>query len=244
MWKGETIVRPERGGEVIVVKPSARGAGHFLLVGLVLFATILSSGCSFIREERQPYTTKRDKTAKGAGIGAAAGAVAAILDGEKEADEILAGAAIGAAMGAGVGVYMDRQEEKLARIPGTTVERVGDNLLLVRFDSEILFDVDSALLGAAGRETIRQVADVLIEFPKTAAVVQGHTDATGSEVHNQRLSERRADAVRALLISEGVDASRLTAVGYGEGYPAADNDTASGRQLNRRVDILLKAKAK
>ncbi len=210
---------------------------------LVLAASVLA-GCSFIRDERQPYTTKRDKTAKGAGIGAAAGAAAAVLHGEREADEILAGAAIGAAVGAGVGVYMDRQEEKLARIPGTYVERVGDNLLLVRFDSEILFEVDSALLDASGRGTLDQVADVLIEYPKTAAVVQGHTDSSGSEQHNQQLSERRADAVRAVLIGSGVDDDRLTAVGYGEGFPVADNDSASGRQRNRRVDILLKAKAR
>jgi hypothetical protein len=72
-------------------------------------------------------STKRDKTAKGAGIGAAAGAAAAILTGKREADEILAGAAIGAGIGAGAGAYMDAQEEKIARIPGTHVERVSED---------------------------------------------------------------------------------------------------------------------
>jgi outer membrane protein OmpA-like peptidoglycan-associated protein len=190
-----------------------------------------------------PYATRRDKTKKGAGIGAAAGAAGAIVKGEREADEILAGAAIGAAAGAGVGAYMDRQEERLARIPGTTVERVSDGVLLVRFDSDVLFDVDSAIVKPAYRSTVDEVGDVLLDYPKTAVVVQGHTDSTGSEQHNQELSERRAEAIQNLLIGVGVDQQRLTAVGYGEGYPVAGNDAASGRRQNRRVEILLKARA-
>jgi outer membrane protein OmpA-like peptidoglycan-associated protein len=138
---------------------------------------------------------------------------------------------------------MDRQEERLARIPGTTVERVGDNVLLVRFDSDVLFDVDSAVVKPGQRAIVDEVGDVLIEYPKTAVVVQGHTDSTGTEEHNQELSERRAGAIRNLLIGLGVDDRRLVAVGYGEGYPVADNDRAAGRQQNRRVEILLKAKA-
>ncbi|HVS16922.1 MAG TPA: OmpA family protein [Thermoanaerobaculia bacterium] len=201
-------------------------------------------GCAAVRQEREPYTTDRDKLKKGAVVGAAAGAAAAILKGEDEADEILAGAGIGAVIGAGVGLYMDRQEEKLARIPGTSVERVGPSTLLIHFDSDILFDTDSAILDSAGRVTVSEVASVLLEFPKTAVVVQGHTDSTGSEIHNQALSERRAQAVEGLLVARGIDRQRLTAVGYGEGYPAADNDTESGRQRNRRVDVLVKAKAR
>jgi outer membrane protein OmpA-like peptidoglycan-associated protein len=72
-------------------------------------------------------------------------------------------------------------------------------------------------------------------------IVQGHTDATGSEEHNLRLSERRAGAVRGVLVSRGVLASRVSTVGFGEGDPVADNDTARGRQRNRRVDIVLRA---
>ncbi|MDX1642719.1 MAG: OmpA family protein [Thermoanaerobaculia bacterium] len=201
----------------------------------------LGTACASVTD---PYATERDKTAKGAGIGAVGGAAAAILLGEREADEILAGAAIGAAIGGGVGAYMDRQEEKLARIPGTTVERLGDNLLLVRFGSNVLFDVDSAIVKSSGQASLDRVASVLTEYPKTAVIVQGHTDSTGSEQHNQDLSERRAASVEAHLIGRGVDPGRITAVGYGEGHPVATNETETGRQLNRRVDILLKAKVK
>lgn len=208
------------------------------LVAPLLVAACASTGVG------QPRTTKRDKTAKGAGAGAAAGAVGAILLGKREADEILAGAAIGAVVGAGVGVYMDAQEEKLARIPGTSVERVGEDTLLIHFDSDLLFDVDSAALSAASRSTLRDVAAVLLEYDKTAVVIQGHTDSTGEEAHNQELSERRATAVRNDLISRGLDPARMVAVGYGETEPVADNSTASGRQLNRRVDVMLRAKAR
>jgi outer membrane protein OmpA-like peptidoglycan-associated protein len=114
----------------------------------------------------------------------------------------------------------------------------------VHFDSDILFDVDSAILDSSGRTTVSRVAEVLLEYPKTAVVVQGHTDSSGAEQHNQELSERRAESVRGLLIARGVDNSRLSAVGYGEGYPTADNRSDYGRQLNRRVDVLIKAKAR
>lgn len=191
-----------------------------------------------------PYETRRDKTGKGAAIGAAVGAAAAILDGKSEADEILAGAAIGGAVGAGVGIYMDAQEEKIARIPGTTVERVGPQTLLVHFDADLLFEIDSARLDTASRDALAAMARVLLEYPKTAAIVQGHTDSSGSEEHNQGLSERRAGSVRGFLIDRGVDPNRLVAVGYGETAPRASNDEEAGRRLNRRVDVMLRARAR
>ena len=190
------------------------------------------------------YTTERDKTAKGAGIGAAAGAAIALLRGKRQADDILAGAAIGAVIGGGVGAYMDHQEEKLTRIPGTSVEKIGDNTLLVRFNSDVLFATDSSQVDPTGQATLDSVARVFVEYDKTAVIVQGHTDSTGTEAYNQSLSERRADAVRNHLIARGVAAARIAAIGYGESYPVARNDTAAGRQMNRRVDILLKANAR
>jgi outer membrane protein OmpA-like peptidoglycan-associated protein len=214
------------------------------LTGTLLLPLLLATGCATVQAEREPRTTARDRTVKGAGAGAAAGAVGAILMGKREADEILAGAAIGAVVGGGVGAYMDAQQEKLARIPGTTVERVGEDTLLVHFDSDILFPVDSAVMTAGSRGTVDEVAAVIAEYPKTAVVVQGHTDSSGSEEHNQALSERRATAVRNHLIGRGIDAARVVAVGYGEGEPVASNDTAAGRARNRRVDVLLKAKAR
>jgi outer membrane protein OmpA-like peptidoglycan-associated protein len=211
-------------------------------LALGLAGTLLASCAAW--QARDPYETRRDKTVKGAGIGAAAGAAGAILKGEREADEILAGAAIGAVVGGGIGAYMDHQEERLTRIPGTTVERVSEDVILIHFESDVLFQVDSAVLDAGAQGTLSQVAQVLHDYPKTAVVVQGHTDSTGSEEHNQALSERRAQAVYNFLVGRGVDAGRMTAVGYGESLPVASNGTDFGRQQNRRVDMLLKAKAR
>lgn len=214
-----------------------------LITGLALLLLAgLISGCATTGTSGR--TTSRDKTGKGAAIGAGIGAVLGALLGEGEADEILAGAAIGAGIGAGVGAYMDHQEEKLARIPGTTVERVGKNMLLIHFDSDILFEIDSASLVGASTSTLDQVAVVLTDYPKTAVVVQGHTDSTGTEEHNQGLSERRAGSVQNYLLGQGLDTARMVALGYGEGQPRDTNDTAEGRKRNRRVNILLKARAR
>jgi outer membrane protein OmpA-like peptidoglycan-associated protein len=215
----------------------AQKAATGVALVLVLVTTV---GCASFGGN---YETRRDKTMKGAGYGAAAGAAAAILKGEREADEILAGAAIGAGIGAGVGLYMDKQEERFARIPGTTVERVSADTLLVRFESNILFAIDSALVSDGGKATLDEASSILNDFPKTAVVVQGHTDSTGTEEHNQDLSERRANAVSNYLVSRAVDDMRLSTLGMGEGYPVASNDTEDGRRRNRRVEILLKAKA-
>jgi len=212
------------------------------ILGLTL-CVALFAGCPALIEQ-SGGTTRRDKTKKGAAIGAAAGAVLGAVLGEGEADEILAGAAIGAGIGAGVGVYMDRQEEKLARIPGTSVERVADNMLLVHFESDILFEVDSASLSSGSLNSLDQASGVFAEYPKTAIICQGHTDSTGSDSHNQDLSERRARSVANYLISQGVDGVRIASMGYGENEPVADNATTAGRSRNRRVDLLLKAKAK
>ncbi len=211
---------------------------------LVVVATIGSlTGCAALMGEEE-RTTSRDKTRKGAMIGAASGAVLGAVIGEGELDAVLAGAAIGAGVGAGVGAYMDHQEEKLAHIPGTTVERVSDDTLLVHFASDVLFEVGSWTLTGESRSTLNQAASVFLDFPKTAIIAQGHTDSTGSESFNQNLSERRASAVRSYLVASGVDNSRIVALGYGESQPVSSNNTDDGRKMNRRVDLLLKAKAK
>ena len=211
----------------------------------IVAAAALASGCAMFKSDTgTERTTARDKTKKGAIIGAASGAVIGAVVGEKEADEILAGAVIGAGIGAGVGAYMDKQEEKLARIPGTTVERAGEDVLLVHFQSDLLFNVDSAVLQSGARASLDDAAAVFLEYPKTAIIAQGHTDSTGTEEHNQALSERRAGAVENYLVGRGVEGGRIAAIGYGEGEPVADNSTDSGRRQNRRVDLLLKAKAK
>jgi outer membrane protein OmpA-like peptidoglycan-associated protein len=209
-----------------------------LIWGITLL--VLLTGCT---QSATTRATRRDKTLKGAGIGALSGAALSVAMGNRKADQILTGTAIGAGIGAGVGAYMDAQEEKLARIPGTTVERVSKDTLLVHFDSDILFATDSATLAWAPRMNLEKVAGVIKEYKKTAVVIQGHTDSTGTEAHNQDLSERRAGSVKSFFVTHGVNQARLAATGFGEGAPVASNATNDGRRQNRRVNILLKTKA-
>jgi outer membrane protein OmpA-like peptidoglycan-associated protein len=138
---------------------------------------------------------------------------------------------------------LDAQQESLAQIPGSTVDRVDAETLLVHLDSDTLFAPDSATLDTGGRTALAAAAGIINDGHTTAVVVQGHTDSVGTGEHNRALSERRARAVAGYLIGHGVDPARVTSVGLGETQPLASNATAPGRRQNRRVDILLKAAA-
>jgi outer membrane protein OmpA-like peptidoglycan-associated protein len=104
---------------------------------------------------------------------------------------------------------------------------------------DVLFDTDKSLLKAGGMRNVEKLAGFFKQYPQRKALVEGFTDSTGSEGHNQELSGQRADAVRSALVDMGVDSTRISTHGYGEAYPVAGNDSSSGRQLNRRVEIVL-----
>ena len=110
--------------------------------------------------------------------------------------------------------------------------------LVVTID-DVLFEVDRAELKPGARRQLSQLAQALREYPDTAVAIEGHTDSTGSDRYNQDLSERRAAAVRSYLASEGVSQQRLDTLGLGEHQPVASNDTAAGRQQNRRVEVII-----
>jgi outer membrane protein OmpA-like peptidoglycan-associated protein len=204
------------------------------LIVLVSFA-ILLNGCS------------ASNTLKGGAIGAAAGgAVGAIIG--KAAGNTAVGAIIGAAVGgtagALIGRYMDRQAEEMQKdIEGAKIERVGEGIKIT-FDSGILFDVNKSTLTADAKANIDKLAKILNKYPDTNILVEGHTDATGTEEYNQKLSEQRAASVATYAKAEGVDGARFTTVGYGEKQPIADNNTVDGRKQNRRVEIAIYANDK
>jgi outer membrane protein OmpA-like peptidoglycan-associated protein len=105
--------------------------------------------------------------------------------------------------------------------------------------SDVLFDVDKATIKPGAERSIERIAAVLDQYPDHDISVEGHTDATGPDDYNQRLSEQRAAAVREKLVAGGVDANRITSRGLGETTPVATNATAEGRQQNRRVEIVV-----
>jgi outer membrane protein OmpA-like peptidoglycan-associated protein len=212
---------------------------RFLKVAVTAVALIAVAGCETVN----PYTreTQTSKAAKGAGIGAAAGAVVGLLTKGDKLQNALIGAGVGALAGGGVGYYMDVQEAKLRqRLEGTgvSVTRMGDNITL-NMPSNITFALNSADLNAQFFNALDGVSMVLKEYDKTVIEVAGHTDSSGSDQYNQALSERRAQAVGGYLSSHGVKAQRLITIGAGEGHPVASNDTEQGRASNRRVELTI-----
>jgi OOP family OmpA-OmpF porin len=106
----------------------------------------------------------------------------------------------------------------------------------------ILFDFDKAVVKDKYYADVKQIADLMQEFPDKNITIEGHTDNFGTEEYNKKLSGERAASVRQYLIDKfGINGSRLTSVGYGEEKPIASNDTAEGRQKNRRVEAVLEA---
>lgn len=190
--------------------------------------------------------TERDKTKKGAIIGGVAGAIAgAIIHNNRGSGNAKRGAviggAVGAATGAIVGAMMDKQERELRQIEGIDVTRTDDDELKVTVNNEILFDFNSSSLRSSSRDELREMASVFNRYGDTTIAVQGHTDSVGTAAYNQRLSERRASTVADYLQDLGVRGSRIDAYGYGESRPKASNDSSSGRQRNRRVEIFVRA---
>jgi len=104
---------------------------------------------------------------------------------------------------------------------------------------DILFDVDRAQLNPGGDLQVARLADALHQMPDRNVLIEGHTDSAGSDAYNDDLSQRRADAVEDLLIIQGIEPTRVVTRGYGERFPVTTNDTAAGRQQNRRVEVVI-----
>lgn len=202
------------------------------LVGLVMVGNM---GCS--------WSNKAKGALIGAGAGAAAGAAVGKASGNTAVGAIV-GAAVGGAAGAYIGNYMDKQAEEMERdLEGAKIERVGEGIKIT-FDSGLLFDVDEATLKSRSRQELTNLAHILNKYEDTNILLEGHTDATGSDEHNLGLSQRRAQSVANYLGSVEVNPTRFTIMGYGEEQPVASNDTSEGRQLNRRVEVAIYANDK
>ena len=193
-------------------------------------------------------TDDHAKAKKGAVIGGVAGAIAGTIIGNNRGHHsgkrgAVVGAVAGTAVGAVVGAMMDKQERELRQIQGVDVQRTAPDELKVTVKNEVLFDFNSANLRSASRDSLREMAKVFDNYPNTTLYVEGHTDSIGTAAYNKRLSDRRADSVATYLEDLGVKGNRINTYGYGESQPRATNNTAAGRQLNRRVEIHIRANA-
>ena len=211
------------------------------LLASLLALSIGLTGCTTIN----PYSGEEQTSSavKGGAIGAASGALVGVLASSKHdrGKGALIGAATGAAVGGGIGYYMDVQEAKLRQKmkgTGVSVTRQGDNIIL-NMPNTVTFDTNSSQIKASGANTLSGVAMVLKEYEKTHINVVGHTDSSGGRDLNMRLSEQRADSVASNLITQGVEASRISTSGVGPDQPIASKSTAEGKAQNRRVTITL-----
>ncbi|MFT5032388.1 MAG: outer membrane protein OmpA-like peptidoglycan-associated protein [Bermanella sp.] len=210
---------------------------HVRLASVAL--ALVVAGCTI-----DPYTgeKKTSNTAKGAGLGALAGAaIGAMTAGGDKNHSIKQGILAGAAVGAGAGYYMDSQEAKLRQrleSTGVRVERIGDTIKLI-MPGNITFDSSSSSLRPAFTDVLNSVVEVVREFDKTLLQVNGYTDSTGSYEYNQQLSEQRAHSVARHFLNSGITASRVRTMGMGPRDPIASNDSAGGRSQNRRVELSL-----
>ncbi|MBT8183240.1 MAG: OmpA family protein [Eudoraea sp.] len=201
---------------------------------LVVFSLVL--GCS--------ATRNANKKQKGAVIGAAGGAViGGVIGNNVGKGNTVLGAIIGGVVGGVAGGYigdrMDRQAEKIEEeLPGAEVTRVGEGIN-VTFNEEagVHFDTAKSNVKGTSAATLDKLAGIFKEYPKTVILIEGHTDSAGPDDYNMNLSRQRAESVTNYLVSRGIDPGRFTTKWYGENQPKADNATAEGKALNRRVEL-------
>ena len=210
-------------------------------IPIFLCVLILLPGCGSMNQTGKG-------TLIGSGAGAALGAGIGALIG-KDAKGAAIGAAIGTAVGAGTGAVIgkkvDKKAEELAALENAKVETMEDSngltAIKVTFDSGILFATGKSNLSAASKQELKEFATRMADLPETDITIYGHTDNTGSDAVNERLSNERALAVQNYLNSCGISTSRMTAEGKSYSMPVASNETVEGRAQNRRVELYIYA---
>lgn len=206
-------------------------------------ALVLSSCATDEFGQRRPYTN----TEKGAAIGAAGGAIlGAAVSKDKRAKGAIIGAVGGGLAGGLVGNYMDNQRKDLEKVlapernaGAIQIDELQGKSLRITMTNQTAFDVNSTQIKPGFYSTLDKISSVVNQYGKTTLTIVGHTDDSGSDAHNQTLSEQRAQAVQSYFLQSGVNPQRLSSYGAGERQPRANNATEQGKQLNRRVEIIV-----
>lgn len=212
------------------------------IVAIALCGLMIFSGCSSMKNSLKGGLI-------GTGAGAALGAGLGVLFGGNGKSAAV-GAAIGAAVGGGtaaiIGHQMDKKAEELAKLEDAKIESITDanglSALKVTFDSGILFATNSSTLSTEAKTTLAKFAKSMADFPDTDLTIWGHTDNTGSDAVNERISRERANSVAKYLQTNGM-ANKMNVEGKSYSMPVADNSTPEGRTLNRRVEVYITANA-
>ena len=201
-------------------------------VPLILASTLLT-GCAGLQKTDWPTC---------AAVGGVGGAALGAIESSTWAG---GGALVGAGMAAAYCWVHGADAQQVAVVEEEVVVEevvVAEPVEAVRVELDVKFDFDKAQVKQESYGDIKALADFMKQYPQTSTVVEGHTDSVGSDAYNQGLSERRASAVRDVLVNQyGVESGRVQAVGYGESRPVADNATADGRAINRRVEAEVEA---
>jgi len=201
-------------------------------VPLILASSFLT-GCAGLQKTDWPTC---------AAVGGVGGAALGAIESSTWAG---GGAAVGAGMAAAYCWVHGASDEQVVMVEEVMVEETmpAEPAEAVRVELDVKFDFDKAQVKDDSYGDIKNLADFMNQYPQTTTVVEGHTDSVGSDAYNQGLSERRANAVRDVLVNQyGVSGDRVNAVGYGEARPVADNATDSGRAINRRVEAEVEAR--
>ena len=204
-----------------------------------LCAAMIFSGCGMSNTGKGALIGTGAGAAVGAGIGAIFG------NGKGAAIGAAVGTAVGASAGAIIGKKMDKKAEELAALQNAQVEQVEDanglQAIKVTFNSGILFPTNGSSLSADSKKELAQFAQKMSDMVDTDITIYGHTDNTGSDAVNEKLSAQRAESVATYLKSCGIAVSRMTTEGKSYSMPVADNATKEGRAQNRRVEIYISA---
>lgn len=199
----------------------------------LILASGLLTGCAGLQKSDWPTC---------AAVGGVGGAALGAIESSSWA---AGGAAVGAGMAAaycwvhGAAAEEMMTEEVMMEEPAMAEPEPAE---AVRVELDVKFDFDKSKVKEESYADIKNLADFMKQYPQTTTVVEGHTDSVGTDAYNQGLSERRASAVRDVLVNQyGVGADRVNAVGYGESRPVADNATEAGRAINRRVEAAVEA---
>jgi len=213
----------------------------FAKVMVLILIVVMAAGCSTASKRAKCIAAG---AVAGAAVGAGVGAVVGHQGDEDTAEGAAVGVAAGALVGGVIGAIVCKDEEPPPTTTTTTVPepvaeepppppKVVEKIVL----NGIQFDFDKAAIKDQYFPILDEGIAALEKYPQKRVAVEGYTCSIGTEEYNQRLSEKRAEAVKAYMVEQGIAADRLSTMGYGEANPVADNATRQGREMNRRVEF-------